>query len=478
MASKQKNKNKELKKIAKAHTFFSVVLFILYVGLSLIYSPEFFFSDMRDKFRALANETIIVVAKVLGPPVKPVVVGTAGCSNGNPFVFLDWADDENTKTFDIDRDNLPLITDLTESHYKDSAVAADTSYSYLVTAYGPMGPGSASSDPIIVTTQKECQAPLPNPTVTVTAFASKSVSSYQGVPSTTSKRPLFSGTTNIPNAIISIFLPSSFIISAETSANINGYWSWRPPVNISAGNHTLFVSATDPLDSSRTASTKFNFRISEEKEEKDKRKKEPVLPIAPSRPIQPPKETPKENIPVDVPFDFSLTIKNEFVFQGKDLGTFIYIKKIASRFEGESADVWYRIFDKKEREVLAFSESARLHSGKEIFKNIKLPKHLKDGRYRLQVEISLKNHNVSREKFFTVLPTPIINLGGGIIMTYPELLSRLGTASFILLLCLLIWLFLLTREYWLSFHALRHITETNLQKIGLISVKKRRGVSR
>ena len=79
---------------------------------------------------------------------------------------------------------------------------------------------------------------------------------------------------------------------------------------------------------------------------------------------------------------------------------------------------------------------------------------------------------------FEVLEKLLLNLGGGILISYPELLSNLGLIASILILLLLLWLILFSREYWLYLHALRHITERHLEKIGLFGPKKGRGVSR
>jgi hypothetical protein len=472
---KRKQPKKRLKKIAKFHAAFSVGLFILYIALSLIYSPEFFLSDVRHKFRALADDTITIVATVLGPPVKPVVSGEALCENGTLSVALDWPDDKNSESFDIDRNSLPLVTGLISTQYSDEAVASSTAYNYIIIARGQMGPGSAASDPITITTPADCGNPLPVPNVYVTAFAGKSVASYNGIPATTERRPIFSGTTNIPNANMYLLIPGDTVISANISANINGYWSWRPPISIPYGTHNLFISVSDPLNPARTDSTTFAFRIREEKE----KEKSEAAPIA--QPNILPPATSEHPIPGEaakIPLDFSLTIDPESVFQGKKIATAILIGRLDSQYEGAEAIVRYSIFDEKGERKENILADALLHSGGKINRDIAIPTYFKSGRYRIQAEIILDRYNVSREKNFSVMPLPILKLGGGIISTYPEILSRLGTASLWLLICLIIWLILFSREYWLYLHALRHITERNLARMGLFGMGKGKGVSR
>lgn len=469
---------KGLKKIAKFHLIFSGGLFIFYIALSLIYSPEFLLSDIRGKFQALADDTITIVATVLGPPEKPVVMGEAVCENETLFVELNWADDENSESFDIDRGGAPLITGLISSQYTDEVVALNTSYSYVVIARGPMGPGSAVSDPVIVATPADCEAALFAPEVIVTSFAGKSIASYDGTPSSTNRRPTFSGTTNIPNANIYLLISSDTVISANISANENGYWSWRPPINIPYGTHSLFVSATDPLDAERTASTTFTFRVRKEKEE-EKKKKSEAIPVVQPRPAPPAApEYPAPGEAIEIPLDFLLTIKPEAVFQGKELATTIRFERLDPQYEGEEAIARYTIYDEKGEPRINILEDITLRSGAAISRGIPIPAYFKSGRYQIRAEIIFSKYNVSREQNFSVIPLPILKLGGGLIMTYPELLSKLGTASLWLLLCLIIWLILFSREYWLQLHTLRHITEKNLEKMGLLGTRKGKGVSR
>ena len=264
---KKKTKKEHLKKIARAHTIFLVIAFGLYVILAAIFSPEFIFSDLRHKFSALADGTIAITAKVLGPPVQPIVSGSAFCNSGNLGVSLSWPADENSETFDIDRDGAPLITGLTNHNYTDSAVVIDTIYTYTVTARGSMGPGLAVSDPVIFSTPTECNVPKPPPTVEIDTLNYKNISSYGNPAQITERQPSFSGTTNIPYAKIILLLESGPIVSATTYANENGYWSWTDPETLDIGSHSLHVTAVDPNDESTTVSDDFYFEVTAIEEE-------------------------------------------------------------------------------------------------------------------------------------------------------------------------------------------------------------------
>jgi len=468
-----------LKKIARFHVIATVALFVLYVGLSAIYSPEFLLSDIRSKFSAVADGVITVTAKVLAPPVKPIVTGTADCSNGNLSISLAWSADENSYSFNIDRDDNPLITGLSNPTYQDNAISINNSYSYVVTAIGPMGPGFAASDPVVVTTPSECNVPLPAPAVAITTIGSKNIDGLGKNITTTDKRPIFSGTSNIPNAIIDISILSALEISGQTIANLNGYWTWSPPQDISLGDHTLFVTATDPLDSSRTATDQLDFTAVEnntgESNNNSNSNSNSSSPHRSSR--QNIHQVPQEN-PVQNPLSFSLSLANNKIFQGKQLQPLIHIDKLAPAYAGANADINYKIIDQKGNELFALSEKSILSQGKTIAQDVQLPRYIQEGHYRLQTEIVFDIFSVSKEIYFDVTARPLIDLGAGVIVTYPELLSRLGTISFYSLLFLLLWLILFAREYWMYLHALRHVTERGLERLGMLGIKKRKGVNK
>jgi hypothetical protein len=487
---KRKLPKKNIKKIAKVHAIFSFAIFAFYIALSSIYSPEFLLSDVRSKFSAIA-ETINVVAKVLAPPIVPIVSVTPTCNNGDLFNTINWPFDENSTSFSIDRDGIPLITGITSNYYKDNVISLDTSYTYIVTAFGPMGPGMATSLPITITSLADCVyiAPLPAPTLTIDILKIPGQFDLDYPNEVFSTRPTFFGSVNMPNAIIKLAVHSSLIVLGETTVNAAGYWTWTSPVDITEGPHTLFVIATDPNDSTRTISSSFDFEVesddahdqamesdnnNDSKKDSKKNKTTPI--IQKSKPIENNnnQNIPKENTinPTETPFDFSLSLKDANVQQGKDAFLTVKIEKLSKSYLNQAAIFNYKLFDKQNNEVFSTSEKNVLSVNAIISKNITIAKYLKPGAYQLQVEIVTENYSYSKRINLNVTSSPAINLGGGFAVTYPELLSQLGTISLWLLLLLLIWLFLFSREYWLYLHALRHITEKNLQKLGLISLKK------
>lgn len=158
--------NATMKRVARIHFWLLFFSFVTYTLAGFALGPGFFKADFLDRLQALADDVIVVTATVLGPPAEPIVTATPVCVSGAPRIVLDWADDEATDTWDIERDTLPLVTGLTSSTYTDTAVTANTTYEYVVTANGPMAPGTAISDPVSATAL-DCPTLLPDPTVLI-----------------------------------------------------------------------------------------------------------------------------------------------------------------------------------------------------------------------------------------------------------------------------------------------------------------------
>lgn len=446
-----------LRKLIRLH----FVLTLLFVGTYLLvafFDPGFLSYDLRQKFHALADDTIVVTATVVPPPAKPVVSATSNCNTntGVLSVIIDWADDSGSTSFDIDRDSSTLITGLTSSNYSDTNVAVGTTYSYTVTAYGPMGPGIAISDPVSVTTDADCQVNIVA-TVSITTLNGKSLGDYEGpMPTISRRRPTFAGTTSIPNATIDIHLYNSQEFFAQTTANANGYWSWQVPSNLNLGEHTLDVTATDPSNLSRTASTTLNFRVIKNGDRGSSLKKN-----GEGNNTLLPRET--------SPLDFSLTIKNEKseVEQGNTVTAEILPIFVNSRYRNSTLPVRFTLRDENGIIVFTTTRGEFFQDGKAFQENFDIPLYWTPGKYTLSAEVLLEdNILVSRGASFTVLGLPIFNLGEGKTLVYSQLMQNIGWISLLLLLLFFFWLFLLLREYVLYMRAKKHITERELKRAG------------
>jgi len=478
MANK-KTKGTKFPKIFHVHAVVTGLFLLAYIALSTIYGPEFLLADMRAKFQAVADEFVQVSARVLGPPQKPVVSANAVCLDGNLSVNLVWADDENSEYYDIDRNSLPLVTGIYENQYADEAVMVGNTYEYVVTARGWMNPGFAVSDPILVTTPAECEIVLPEPFVRLISIESGEIDG-NGNWSTEKRQPIFSGNSNIANAIISITILGDTNYGTLLTANANGYWSWRPPSELSYGEHIFYASATDPEDPSRVANISALFNIEKEIEKEKSHKKEKkegdFLQSSKKYKEESSAETCKE-IPKEkqmLPLQYSLIAKPASIMQGQSTKITISLESLDDNFVGREAIVRYSLIDELGKNIKQDYETITLSKDASYEHVMFLEKKIITGKYFLRSELIFSDYDIERKIDLEILDLPVVHLGGGLIITYQQLLSDLGTISFWLILALLFWLGILSREYWLSTHALRQITEKSLENLGMVPMRKKR----
>lgn len=471
MGKKKPLRNIWLRKLLRVHatlTGFSLGAYLLFA----FFDPGLLAYDLRQRYQALANETIAITATVLGPPEQPVVSATAECNDdtGVLSVVLDWADDTNTYTYDVDRDSLPLVTGLTVSGYTDLNVAVATMYEYIVTANGPMGPGFAASVPVTVTTPSECIITAPAPSVSILSFSGRAIASYDGRPSVSDRRPVFSGTTTIPNATIQVVVGPKDNLIAQLSANSNGYWEWRPPTGFVSGTQTFTVTALDPDDATRQASASLQFTI-EKKEKDDEGGGTDDTPVSAPVSLNDSGGAPSDQ---QSSLGFSVLIQNDkrTVSPGQALDFVAFITHIAEQYHNVTIPFRFSIVDEEGDVVASLTHDELLDRERQIRKQLDIPSYVVAGKYFLQTEFLFDHLNVSQVEEFSIVELPLIHLGGGLVITYPEIIRNLGWITFILLLLLLLWLFLFIREYGMSLCALRHITEKNLRKAGLLAKRK------
>lgn len=425
---------------------------------------------MRNKSKALA-ETFTISAKVLDAPVIPIVSGEAVCANGNLSINLNWPDDENSESFDIDRDGSILIANLADSQYADTSIATNNSYKYIVTARGPMDPGFAVSQTIPITTPEECEAPAP--VAKITSFQLQAIETYNGTPQTTSRYPSFSGTTNIANAKINLILESGTIVYGAATANANGFWSWQSPAEMNLGSHTLYITATDPNDESIAATDAFHFEIVQETSSQtsgrhhNKKEASKKITLAPS-------SSPAPETAQSAPFTIAVSVKNpqREVYSGGDLAIQIDFLKKSSNLSDKEYDILYSAAGGNGNVISEISEKINPARVDSIEKNIPIPFLAEAGKYKITAVIKDGQNTISGEDFFQVKEFPIASVGSTNV-SLTQIMQSLGWLS---LLSLLIFLILLGIEYRQSEDALFQITENYLRRYGFFT--KRKGVGR
>lgn len=457
----------------RMHIGVTVGILVFYAFLGFLWGPRFSFADFQKTWSVFADD-VTVSAVVPEPPVSPVVTADAACLSDVLSVSLDWADDSGSTSFDIYRDSSLLVSGLTSSSYIDTNLSPGTEYSYVVVAYGPMGAGVASSDPVSVLTPSDCLSSL-SPTLTIVTVAGTNVSSLSSV-SISDATPMLTGTSNMPNASVSVSIVGATSVYVTFLTNSNGYWEWTPSTSLSSGDYTLTVTVTHPLYSLQTASDSLMLSVSvssgsddDDGHKKKKKKKSPVVAIASPTyhvPPEPPtfQPSPAEGLLVTIPsapLSISLGVTNVggWVFQSRTLETLLSINQLDQSLENQSGDISYAVYDVSHEKVFESTRTIVMRRGGEYRETIPIPREWASGDYSVVARLHFNDMDVEGGAPFRVVELPLFDLGGGIIVTRNDALRFLGWASLGSILSLLLLLLLFVREYWLYMHAARHVSE-------------------
>lgn len=146
-----------VRRLFRWHARFTAAIFFVYFSFGLLWGPSWVLIDLGNKFEAIA-ETVMIGTIVPPPPSSPVIIATTTCDGSTPTVGLEWNDDDGTSNFDLSRDGALFLSGFSESEAEDRTVAFGGTYSYTVTAHGPMGSGVAVSDPVLITAISSCSS--------------------------------------------------------------------------------------------------------------------------------------------------------------------------------------------------------------------------------------------------------------------------------------------------------------------------------
>jgi hypothetical protein len=416
------------------------------------------------------------------PPPPPVLTATPVCVGQTPYINLSWTSDPEMNYFDLNKNGALLIGNLTDTEYQDGAVARLLSYSYSVTAFTSQGQITSNT---ATATALDCTEeppppppPLPaGPTCVITKFQNINLAGYTGTPSTKERKPRFYGTTNMANAVIEVMVTGETSMVATTSANQNGYWTWKPQNKLNYGTHTIWVTAVDPNDSSRQKTTSLKFKVKREEEEEEKGEAAAPMPgtAVPSAPVPP--VAPEKTVPIPPEsissFDLSVQVENpdDVAFAGRKLVVETKID-ITGEAEKQERDLQYWIVDGNDEEMFWESDKIFIGGDMRIRKELVLPGLLKPGRYKILVDVVYKGTRFIAEDSFTLKEVPLVSIGAGITLTTGQIMRNLFWVILWLLLLLLIFLTLLAIERWISRRAIMQITEETLRDKGLIKRKK------
>ena len=402
-------------------------------------------------------DTITVFARVLDPPQKPVVTGSDTCVNGGPAIQLDWADDINSVSYDIVRDGLLVTTGVVASTYTDTAVIRGQTYSYTVTALGPMGPGFSDADPVTVSVPTTCTS-TSIPSLSIQTFAGKTIIGTSNRHFTTDRNPRFTGSTNLLNARIDIRAVSNHeTITATVFANAAGYFEWSYSGKLDTDDYNVTFTATDTLDPTLSVAELIKIGIEKEFIE-DKKQSKPVA-VAMNDPLS------ETLVQTPSMLDISVILSGRELYAGDTVFATLQIGTVPSHLAGKSATVTLSILDGEGRVIDESTEEIRAQSGFEWKRGFRVPSSMVGREYHVVGELALLEYAVSREESFRVLELPLFTIGGSTV-TYEGVVSNIGWVSFILLFFFLWWLLLFVREYYLYSQSRRHIWGKDLHSAG------------
>ncbi len=472
MRIKKQQRKLKMKFWVRLHSIFTLALFLLYVTLGTIGGFDVLGKDIQKKY-ALASTTISVY--VNGPPGKPVVLAMTSCEDEISTVSLNWEATEDTAYYDITRNGVLLVSGLNVTSYIDGSVVGDATYQYVVTAV--RSALRVNSEPVSLKAQN-CGEVLPSPKCEVVTFNGEPIISGKR-PITRDRTPIIIGTTNIPNAIIKIeTLPGPSVV-ATVHANENGYWSYAAVADLEIGKYSFRITATDPLDALRKVTIEQPFQIIRQADEKDKDTGNPKPVVNyPSQP-QPPvvennsenEQQPEASTPEKPVFSFVVSVTNKdgvaFFEQGLDV-----LLNFDKSWDSKKMEITYEVINAQEKVVFAIGSAQEKISGNKFEKKISLPQTLPFGDYTIRIKTQDNGTSIMSQAKFSFAEKPFINFGGGIKITYSQLIDKMGWVFVTSLIILLVLGFALLLEYHFYQKSIFTVAEENLIRSGMISKRK------
>jgi hypothetical protein len=358
-----------------------------------VWHPGFFTYGLHHLTTVLADD-LNINGLVLPPPEAPTLDTELSCNPLNLSLALDleWDLDSGngTDTFDIYRNGVLMVAGLSAStaHYLDTSLTIATSYTYFVRANGPMGPGSADSVPVTLTTPYNCDGLTP-PTVAVTMFNGRPLESYRNseLYNTTKRRPVVVGTSNIPYADIQIVIDGETRLVAHVVANLNGYWEWQPTPRLNYERSVMQITATDPLNSERYAVTSLPYQILREdgdSGEASSKKTEQEIGV-PSGGYRAPGEIPAEEL---LALDFDTQGSEKVYSQGDVIQLRLVPTTLPSSESEKITTLHYRLVDDEGHGITTTEREVFLREGEEVIGAVEAPLYLRPGRYTVGVDFT------------------------------------------------------------------------------------------
>lgn len=446
----KKKKQSKLKRLIEIQSIVTGVAVFLFFVFSLI-SARIDSGDFVSSKHQTGSIKSIFSQNAENAPTEPTVSLSCSCEPTGSKVTIDWDDDENAASYDIFRNGSTLVTGLVDSNYLDNNVDDSTTYLYYVTANGLAGNEASEIESV---TTPDCSNQAQTEDIAIVTFNDSNVRDLDLELDTTERKPEITGTTTIDNALVDIQLQGASTNFALTNANNAGYWKWTPVSNLDFGNYTMYVTATDQLNNSKTANLVFSFEIEREDEEEDDAEVGVIEGQQSATHVN-------RELLAEKPMDFSIVVTNEYgkVSSGGYLELRLIILNVEREYEDKKGQMNVSIVGVRGGEELARdSFDLKLYGGQRLEKKIKIPCPQSEGGYIIRTEILVDDQRVSEETVVDVEKgEECINAGAGLktrliggelqsICAFTDWLGWLVIILILILLILILILMVLNRK--------------------------------
>jgi hypothetical protein len=210
--------------------------------------------------------------------------------------------------------------------------------------------------------------------------------------------PQFSGKTNIPGALIFLQIHSSQVIYATTVADDSGRWQWTSPTPITAGFHTINITAQNPGDSRIQISSSMDFFVQPQANQ---------AVVSPSPNLLQPALGNRGNL-----FDVFVTIATRFkqFAPGEELIAQVKLVNFGSPGHPVDVPVRYTIENSGHRVIMESQDTVAVATQISLIKTFYTQATLAEGMYTLIVRVPTQDAIALASDTFELKGRPVVAL--------------------------------------------------------------------
>jgi hypothetical protein len=496
IAPRKQGKGKVLKMRSwmKYHSAFTLLLFAIYATMGVFGGFDVLGNDLKQKY---AEAATTISAIVIAQPEVPEVTVVSACSAENvQEAQISWTDSVATNNFDVYKDGELLVSGLVATSFIDTMVDAESTYVYRVQANNDNGVVQSQDASVTIARCSDSPPPI-IPVVSLVSFDGKDAIFSNNL-LTSNRSPKITGTTNIPNAKVQIKVFPGPIVSSTTHANSNGSWDYTVPMQLGYGHYYFQITSTNPNNHNMTKTIDRSFEIaalstpSEKKHTTHSHKNSAGVIISPSNgngsnlPNNDNENNEENNNGNEegsnhgeqgASFSAEVFVNNKDgkVYSSQSLDIGVSLKGDYQKNLLNMLNVKYEILNANGEIVFSENSQQQIFNGR-LQKNVNVPANLPFGKYVIRIMIQQGEIVITGDGRFLFEEKPIINLGGGTMLTYSQLISNLGWVVLVGLFSMIVLSIMFILEYHVLNKGILTVAEENLLGRGLIT--KGKGVPR